>query len=199
MDATKKYMSLEDFSHSIASMGKVTLDDDRLTFEMENETGRGSMIYYLLLPGIFLIQNDFTMDTCDSKFVPCVEMLSIDHCLEGRLEWSANRLAEKKMESGLLHLDSRKNHTCGFSFPLGRYRGVTIGILIEDAKKGLQECASGISIDLLGLRSKLCPDENTLISCNFSNFDFDFSRSINPTMKKRRIIFVQRCSNCLPI
>lgn len=61
--------------------------EDFTVYRIKDVTGEGIMTCHKVFPGIDLIYNDFHMLNCFSEFIPKVEMIGIDHCREGRIEW----------------------------------------------------------------------------------------------------------------
>ena len=61
--------------------------------------------------------NDFHMEYFDSGFVPAADLLAIDHCREGRLEYAAAENTVAYMHAGDMKLDRRLHHTGRFIFP----------------------------------------------------------------------------------
>ena len=87
-------------------------------YQFRNETGEGVMTVYKVFPGVTLSYNDFHMEYYDSVFHPGKEVFCIDHCREGRLEYTAKDNAYSYVESGDLKLDRRLTHTGQFVLPL---------------------------------------------------------------------------------
>ena len=58
-------------------------------WQFRNETGDGTMAAYEVLPGAMVSFNDFHMVRYDSGYVADRELLAIDHCREGRMEYQA--------------------------------------------------------------------------------------------------------------
>ena len=60
-------------------------------WQFRNDTGDGAMTTYDVCPGVMLCFNDFHMEYYNSSFVPDRRILAIDHCREGRMEYSAGK------------------------------------------------------------------------------------------------------------
>lgn len=56
-------------------------------YPFRNESGEGTITIYQVFPGVCLAYNDFHMRYYDSAFRPGQDLLCIDHCREGRLEY----------------------------------------------------------------------------------------------------------------
>lgn len=138
-------------------------DEDCTIYEMKDSTGEGTMTCYKVFPGIDLLYNDFHMQRCCSEFRPQVEMIGIDHCREGRIEWEFQNSSYMYLKAGDLQINSKDNHATGFSFPLSHYHGITIAIYMDEALKTLSTIFDGFVIDSYALRKKFCPDKNPFI------------------------------------
>ena len=58
-------------------------------WQFRNKTGDGTMAAYEVFPGAMVSFNDFHMARYDSGYVADRELLAIDHCREGRMEYQA--------------------------------------------------------------------------------------------------------------
>lgn len=130
------------------------MDEGCTIFKIEDTTGTGIMTCYDVLPGIKLMYNDFQMKSCFSEFQPNVEMLTINHCREGRIECEIQNGSYMYLDEGDLQisLKNHPNHT--FGFPLNEYKGITIGIYLEEATKILVSIFEPFSVNLDLLRAK---------------------------------------------
>lgn len=124
-------------------------------YHMKDTTGEGTMTCYSVFPGIDLLYNDFHMQSCFSEFCPKVEMIGIDHCREGRIEWEFQN-SYLYLQKGDLQINAKDRHTLGFGFPLGHYHGITVAIYLEEAEETLAGVVDGFSVDLQALREKFC-------------------------------------------
>lgn len=117
-------------------------------WQFRNESGDGTMTVYTVFPGVALNYNDFHMGAFDSGFVPAAELLAIDHCREGRMEYAAAENAVGYMSAGDMKLDRRQNHTGRFVFPTGHYHGLTVGVELATARKAFQAELKDFRIDI---------------------------------------------------
>jgi len=138
-------------------------DENCIVYKMEDETGNGFMTAYNVFPGIYISYNDFHMTNCISEFETKVEMLGIDHCREGRIEWELQNGTYMYMEGGDIQINSKNNHALDFSFPLKHYHGISIGIHIAEASKSLSSIIEGVTFDLMGIYNKLCCGDTPFI------------------------------------
>lgn len=113
-------------------------NDECAVWQFRNETGDGTMTAYSIFPGIALHYNDFHMEYFDSGFVPAGNLLAVDHCREGRMEYAAAENAVAYMSAGDMKLDRRLHHTGRFIFPTGHYHGLTVGLELTAARETLQ-------------------------------------------------------------
>ena len=72
------------------------------------------------------------------------DMLCIDYCRQGRMEYPAGPDAYSYVEAGDLKLDRRLEHQGHFTFPLSHYHGITIGFTLPLAVQSLKEWGAGV-------------------------------------------------------
>ena len=123
-------------------------------FQFQSETGEGVMTQYDLFPGVYLMYNDFHMEGYDSAFHTTEDMLCIDYCRQGRMEYPAGPDAYSYVEAGDLKLDRRLEHQGHFTFPLSHYHGITIGFTLPLAVQSLTEWVREFPVDLARLQEK---------------------------------------------
>ena len=125
-------------------------------FQIHDETGEGSMTQYDLFPGVSLMYNDFHMESCESEFYTTEDLLCIDYCRQGRIEYPAEPDAYSYVEAGDLKLDRRLEHRGHFTFPLSHYHGITIGLILPQAAESLTEWVREFPVNLGRLQEKFC-------------------------------------------
>jgi len=150
-------------------------DDGCAVFQMKDATGEGRMTFYSVFPGVYLLYNDFHMEHCISGFSPSVEMICIDHCREGRIEWNIEHNKYIYIESGDIQINARGNHTGDFRFPLKHYHGLTIAFVLEEAEKSLLHVMDGFSVDLRKLKEGFGGDGKNFIMRAGAQIDHIFS------------------------
>ena len=95
--------------------------DDCKVMRLSDNSGEGMMTLYHVFPGVFLMYNDFHMKECISGFQTDMDLLCIDHCREGRMEYAAGENAVAYTGAGDMKLDLRRQHTGVFRFPSSLY------------------------------------------------------------------------------
>ena len=88
-----------------------------------NETGEGTMTTYEVFPGVMLGFNGFHMEYFESRYVADRRLLAIDHCREGRMEYSPGNDRLAYTAAGDMKLDLRQQHTGTFVFPSHHHPG----------------------------------------------------------------------------
>ena len=125
-------------------------------YQLRNESGEGTMTVYEVFPGATILYNDFHMESYDSVFRTTEDMLCIDYCRQGRMEYPAGPDAYSYVEAGDLKLDRRLEHQGHFTFPLSHYHGITIGFTLPLAVQSLKEWVREFLVDLARLQEKFC-------------------------------------------
>lgn len=100
--------------------------DGCAVWQFRNETGDGTMTAYEVFPGVMLSFNDFHMGRFESSYVADRRLFAIDHCREGRMEYTPGDNMLAYTEAGDMKLDLRMQHTGTFIFPSHHYHGLTI-------------------------------------------------------------------------
>lgn len=125
-------------------------------YRVRDLSGEGTMTLYPVFPGVDLLFNDFHIASCHSEFKPYVDMIGIDHCREGRIEWELEDGGFMYIREGDLQINAKDKNILDFGFPLKHYRGITIAVYVEEASAFLPRVMDGFSVDLQALREKLC-------------------------------------------
>ncbi|MFQ7749861.1 MAG: helix-turn-helix domain-containing protein [Eubacteriales bacterium] len=135
---------------------KVVVENDHCrVFQMMGGTGDGSMTQYDLYPGITLMYNDFHMEDYDSDLTITGDLLCIDYCRQGRMEYPAGPDAYSYVEAGDLKLDRRLEHRGTLSFHFPTITGSRWG-WSRPGSPGPGRMGAGLSGDLYRLRDKYC-------------------------------------------
>ena len=74
-------------------------------WQFRNETDDGTMTVYEVFPGVMLTFNDFHMERFESSYVADRRLFAIDHCREGRMEYSPGDNMLAYTEAGDMKLD----------------------------------------------------------------------------------------------
>ena len=88
----------------IASQG------DYRVLRLEDKTGEGFMTMYRLFDGVYLMYNDFHLQSCTSHYQNAETVLCIDRCREGRIEHENALQEHYYMEAGNIRIDKRVHH-----------------------------------------------------------------------------------------
>lgn len=110
---------------------------DCTVWQFHNSTGDGTMTTYQVFPGVVLSFNDFHMEHVESSYVADRRLLAIDHCREGRMEYSPGDGMLAYTAAGDVKLDLRQQHTGMFVFPSHHYHGLTIAMDRDAAGQAL--------------------------------------------------------------
>lgn len=130
---------------------------------MKNETGEGISTAFWVFPGIALLHSDFHMQECPTLEGGNADILWLDFCREGRVEWEISKDKYVYLESGSYIIDVRAGHRFTLYFPMGRYHGISLRIHMKEANQSLAEFIKGVSIDLYAIRDKFVSGEQPFI------------------------------------
>ena len=132
---------LMDRSKTFESEGAILLaqSDGCSVWQFRNETGDGTMTAYEVFAGVMLSFNDFHMERYNSRYVADRRILAIDHCREGRMEYTAGDGMVGYTAAGYMKLDLRKEHTGTINFPSCHYHGLTVAFDLDIIKRSLSD------------------------------------------------------------
>lgn len=134
---------------------EIVTDGTCRVMKMENETGEGIMTGYEVFPGAVVMYNDFHMEYCESRFeAKDVDILCIDHCREGSMEYNLNNDYYYYFEAGDLVVDNRRNHAGNINYPMKHFHGISIGFYLPTAEEQLKKEFKDFSVSLYALREK---------------------------------------------
>lgn len=168
-------MSLNEYAYLGENVSLICKNDIRTFYKVQDSTGEGVMTSYSVFPGVNLIYHDFHMENCISYFKPSVDMLCIDHCREGRLEWEMDDSSFLYVEAGDLQINSRVHHSRRFFFPLKHYHGVNVSICVEEFALILPKVLEGFNVDLYKLKEKFCSGKKPFIMRAGASIEHIFS------------------------
>lgn len=143
-------------------------------YQVKNETGEGTMAIYEVFPGAMIMYNDFHLAYYDSVFKTHLDLLCIDYCREGRLEYAVGGDAYSYVEAGDLKIDRRLEHQGHFTLPLAHYHGISIGFQLPLATQEVGRVMGAYPLDLYGLQKKFCPDTHPRVIHGAPSIDHVF-------------------------
>ncbi|MGN1015155.1 MAG: helix-turn-helix transcriptional regulator [Butyricicoccus sp.] len=132
------------------------ISDDCALLSMPEGPEVGSMTVYTVFPGITVMYNDFHTDQYTTRFSYTSEMISIDHCREGRIEWERPDGRFCFLGEQDLLLSASETHAGTYGFPTGHYHGITIHFSLEEARNSLNQFQGIFSIDLDHIYHTFC-------------------------------------------
>ena len=147
---------MDDFLLTGGTGVKLAENDGCSVYQFRNETGEGTITIYEVFPGVSLSYNDFHIRYYDSEFKPDRNLLCIDHCREGRLEYPAADDAYSYVEAGDLKLDRRLTHTGHFEMPLSHYHGAMVSFDMDAVCRSLPQEIKDFPVNLRALQEKFC-------------------------------------------
>ena len=158
-------------------------------WRLRNESGEGTITACEVFPGVMLSFNDLHMGYYDCDFSAGRELLVIDHCREGRMEYCAGRDALAYQQAGDLKLDRRRHHTGRFSFPTSHYHGLTAALDAELAARSLPEAFRDFPADPRALIEKFRLGEYPRVFHNAERIEHIFGELYQAPQKLRLPLF----------
>ena len=111
---------------------------------MENETGDGISTAFRVFPGIYLLHSDFHMQECPTVKNDDADILWLDFCREGRVEWEISKDKYVYLESGNYIIDIRAGRKFTLHFPMSHYHGISLRLHMKEANQSLAEFVKGV-------------------------------------------------------
>lgn len=146
-----------------SNVQSVAENDNAHVLRIQSSTGEGYMTLYMVMKGVYVMFDEFHLESCESEFKNMKNVFCIDHCRQGRIEHE-NLIGDKfYMESGDLKLGRRINHSGSIHMPNGYYYGMTIGFEIGEAEKSIKNELSGVDIDIGAIVEKFSSDKEYFI------------------------------------
>ena len=146
-----------------SNVQSVAENDNAHVLRIQSSTGEGYMTLYMVMKGVYVMFDEFHLESCESEFKNMKNVFCIDHCRQGRIEHE-NLIGDKfYMESGDLKLGRRINHSGSIHMPNGYYYGMTIGFEIGEAEKSIKSELSGVDIDIGAIVKKFSSDKEYFI------------------------------------
>lgn len=176
-----------DFGNNVSEIVK---NENCTVMKVQNATGEGIMTMYEVFPGAVIIYNDFHMAYCDSKFqAKDSNLLCIDHCREGSIEYDLEDGISYFLEAGDLDVDIRKHHAGKTLFPLNHFHGVSICFYLPQAENRLREEIKDFSVKLTQVQDKFCGDTKPYVVKASDEIEHIFSELYRVPEKIRKDYF----------
>lgn len=156
--------------HEIAAEGECRV------LRLDDETGEGFMTMYRVLDGVYLMYNDFHLQSCDSEYQNTETVLCIDHCREGRIEHDNSVGGRYYMEAGDIRIDRRVHHDGIIHMPLSHYHGITIGFVQGAAEHSIAAAFPTLHVDLSALAERFCPKDKEIMLRSYEPLNRVFSQ-----------------------
>ncbi|HOA00419.1 AraC family transcriptional regulator [Ruminococcus sp.] len=153
---------------------------------LATEAGEGIMTVYHVFEGVYIMYNNFHMESCRSDFAAGGDVLCIDHCREGRIETGVSDDACCCLSAGELRIDNGM-HNHGISrFPLNHYYGLTIAFELDKAQASLDGYITEFKVRLSDISRKYCTQKIPYVLSSSPEITHIFSELYNVPSKIRR-------------
>lgn len=146
-----------------SNVREVAAEGECRVLRLDDATGEGFMTMYRVFDGVYLMYNDFHLQSCRSEYQNAETVLCIDHCREGRIEHENGVGGRYYMEAGDIRIDRRVHHEGNIHMPLSHYHGITVGFVKDAAERSLAAAFPALHVDLHALSEKFCPDSKEIL------------------------------------
>ncbi len=149
--------SIIDTAYKDYVFSEMKQSDDIKIYRFEDDTGYGEMKSYHLLRGIQLSYNNLNIESVYQDIEPEEGILKIDHCLEGCYEVTLKNGEYVFFGKGDLSItDLGSAEFENSHIPMKKYKGLSIFIDIDIAKKTIKESFPFLSIDIDNIKKRFC-------------------------------------------
>ena len=134
--------------------------ENRKITQLENDTGRGALTVYSVLPGVALTFLDLNLrDGSALRKEAQPGAIEISYCREGRFNCEFQNGDFQYLCAGDLAIHSLSQAPKEITFPLGRYLGISVTVNLKQLRKTLrplENSLGGLDLDLYQLADKFC-------------------------------------------
>lgn len=116
---------------------------------------------YPIFEGIELVYYDIHTNTCDIELTRGREILEVNHCQEGRVEFEYKNGEYLYLSSGDLSIQKHGKDICNSYFPIGHYHGISVMIDMTQAPRCLSCVLDDVFVTPTELVSKFCSNNKT--------------------------------------
>ncbi|EPY2305939.1 helix-turn-helix domain-containing protein [Clostridium sporogenes] len=146
---------------------KVAEDKGEYTiYSYKDCSGIGTMKIYHVFPGIQVIFNDFSMESCFREVKNNEEIVSINYCLKGRFECEFSDNSFVYIGEGDLAVNPLNNIVISSSFPTKQYRGITVLLHKSLVEKNMKFKFQEYSIDFQKVLNKILNKKCLIMRAN---------------------------------
>lgn len=172
-----------------SNLRQICRDDTCTVYEIKDDSGEGLITKYQVFPGCCIVYNDFHMKSWHCGKAPDSNLLCIDHCREGRVEWDRGPNHCVYVAAGDLQVDCRPPAERDFFFPLKHYHGLSVGVDLQCTDNGVLHLMDDFSVDLEQLKKKFCPENQGFIMRSSQRINHIFLELYNTPEKNRNAYF----------
>lgn len=161
-------------------------EDDCTIYQIQDSNGYAEMISYQVFDGIELTYNNIHMPYLDLDTLPPKNMFEINHCYDGRIEFSTQKGKFLYLAKENLAINNKDGLRQKSYFPLNYFHGITISIELDQTHNEIMEIIDDVKINLPVLREKLCECGGILLIRESQSFSHIFSELYEVPQKIRK-------------
>ena len=117
---------------------------------------QGRLTACTAFPGITVMYNTLNIPEQAARFRSASPMISIDHCQNGRVEWSFPDGIFRYLGEQDVLISTLEHYDAIYGFPVGHYKGITVNIDLLEASRSLLPLQSLFQIDLERIYRRFC-------------------------------------------
>lgn len=153
-----------------------TRDNECVIYRIRDDSGDSVLTRFEVYPGIALIYNDVHTDYISIKeLVGYENILEINHCREGRIEFESSEGECLYVKKGDMAINMKTGVKSYSYFPQSHYHGVTIEIDFDKIEKNQNMILKEMQLTPKILQDKLCNHKQCIVLHEKQEFEHLFS------------------------
>ena len=135
---------------------QTSLSEDCAIFTLPEGASHGKLTAYTAFPGITVLYNTLNTSRQSARFRYASPIISIDHCLTGRIEWSRSNGSFCYLGEQDVQISANEEHDATYGFPVGYYKGITVNFDMLEAPRSLLPLQALFQINLERIYQRFC-------------------------------------------
>ena len=153
-----------------------TRDNECVIYRIRDDSGDSVLTRFEVYPGIALIYNDVHTDYISIKeLVGYENILEINHCREGRIEFESSEGECLYVKKGDMAINMKAGVKSYSYFPQSHYHGVTIEIDFDKIEKNQNMIMKEMQLSPKILQDKFCNHKQCIVLHEKQEFEHLFS------------------------
>lgn len=152
-----------------------TREDDCVIYRISDDSGEAVLTRYEVYPGIALVYNDVHMSQIAvGKTKEYHNILEINHCREGRIEFESARGELQYVKKGDMAINTKSGVKEYSNFPQSHYHGVTIELDMDILREHPIPFMTEMQLDIEEIKNLFCKNNRCFVLHEKEEFEHLF-------------------------